>query len=341
MKKIFAILSALYVFGAVSLAETAETLDVFEEFAATENELSAESFNITTEKNKSVQSALKYRSDIKTLIFEIAIVPKAGSVEITDYKGGFVYTPNRDYVGEDSFGFRISSGGESSNIAYCNITIGDSSGDEVGFSYEDMRDHWANFSAVKLVERDVIKGERIGKRYFFYPEIEMRRIDVVEFILSALNIDFDGIDKNKTHIFGDSAVLPDYINEAAYLANKSGIIDGVRDGEFVYFRPYEYITRAELIKMIDSAMGGKTQNGDEIKFDDEGNIPDWAAQSVKNLVGYGIVKGFEDNTLRPYDKITKAQTAEMIYQMIKYNEKNSFQTVSERIIESLYGNYMV
>ena len=57
-------------------------------------------------------------------------------------------------------------------------------------------------------------------------------------------------------------------------------------------------------------------------------------QSVKNLVGYGIIKGFEDNTLRPYDNITKAQTAEMIYQMMKYD---SAATTIARIKQEFYG----
>lgn len=276
--------------------------------------------------------------------------PSNGTLTVTDADGKFTYTPNKDYTGTDYFSFRISGGGESSNISGCDIAVvGEESKpeepgfipEEPGFIYEDMRTHWGNYSAVKLVESDVVKGERIGKRYYFRPETKMRRLDVVEYILAALKTDFDEVDKNETHIFADSASLPEYINEAGYLANKKGFLAGVRDGENIYFHPYEYINRAEIIRMIDLAMSSKTQNGDEIKFADEKIIPDWAAQSVKNLVGYGIIKGFEDNTLRPYDDITKAQTAEMIYQMMKYNEQNSAATLSEGIIREMSGNYII
>ena len=84
-------------------------------------------------------------------------------------------------------------------------------------------------------------------------------------------------------------------------------------------------------------MSSKTRSDTELDFADASTIPDWAAQSVKNLVGYGIIKGFEDNTLRPYERITKAQTAEMIYQMMKYNAESSTQTMATRIKHQFYG----
>lgn len=341
MKKIFIMIPVFLIQFCVYAAEC-DTLDVFEEFAVSDAQITTEDFSVTAEKNKSVNGMLKYTAEIATVSFEITEQPTNGKVEITDYKGSFTYTPNKDFSGTDSFAFRIKAGGEESNISRCTVNVTEQKDDteELGFVYEDMRTHWGNYSAVKLVERDIVKGERIGKRYYFHPETNMRRLDVAEYILAAMKADFDTVDKNETHIFEDSASLPEYVNEAGYLANKKGFLAGVRDGEKVYFKPYEYINRAEIIRMIDLAMSSKTQNGDEIKFADENSIPDWAVQSVKNLVGYGIVKGFEDNTLRPFDKITKAQTAEMIYQMMKYNEENSVGTISARIRHEIYGNYI-
>lgn len=344
MKKIFAVLMAVSMFPACVYAKESDTLDVFEEFAVSDANLIAEDFNIIVQRNTPFEGTLKYTAEIATLRFEIVTPPVNGVVELAD-NGAFVYTPSKDYTGTDSFQFRISAGTENSNIARCSVAVVEENAEEappeeLGFVYEDMRTHWGNYSAVKLVEKDIVKGERIGSRYYFHPETKMRRIDVVEYMLAALKADYNDVNKDETHIFSDSASLPEYINEAGYLANKLGFLAGVREGENIYFRPYEYINRAEIIRMIDIAMSSKTKNGDEIKFADEGSIPDWAVQSVKNLVGYGIIKGFEDNTLRPYDNITKAQTAEMIYQMMKYIEENSTQTISARIRHELYGNYI-
>ncbi len=320
----------------IAAVSAADSLDVFEEYAVSDASLVCEQTFLNVTKNTPASGKLKFSSGTaENVAIEIVTLPKKGAVSVTATDGSFTYTPNTDALGTDSFQFRITTPTESSNISYCDITISENSATpDLGFVYEDMRTHWAGYSAIKLVENDIIKGERIGSRYYFHPETKMRRIDVIEYILAALKVDFKDVDKNETHIFSDSSSLPEYINEAAYLANKAGFLEGVRDGDKIYLHPYEYINRAEIIRMIDLAMGSKTQNGDKLAFADARNIPDWAMQSVKNLVGYGIIKGFEDNTLRPYDNITKAQTAEMIYQMMKYD---SAATTIARIKQEFYG----
>jgi hypothetical protein len=156
-------------------------------------------------------------------------------------------------------------------------------------------------------------------------------------IISALDADGVSVDGENTHIFADSASLPDYINNAAYRAHKIGIIDGEQNNGELYLNPYESITRAELMKMIDRAMSSKTRSNVSMDFTDFNTVPDWAVQSVKNLVGYGIAEGYDDNTVRPNEKVTKAQTVQMIYQMMKYNEQSSTPTISMRIKNGFYN----
>lgn len=341
MNKILGILTFCLMLSSVTVyAEDYDALDVFEEYAVSDALFVTEDMSVQTQKNQSVDDILKYTSDGGEIQIEIVTPPEHGQVTLIDDVGSFTYTPATDWIGTDVFQFKIGRDEEFSNISHCTIIVSEieeETPEIPGFVYEDMRTHWGNYSALKLVESDIVKGERIGNRYYFYPETQMRRIDVIEYILSALKVNFDEVDKNETHIFADSTQLPEYINESAYLANKIGFVEGVREGEHVFLRPYEYIVRAEIIRMIDIAMNSKTRNGDELTFTDEKTIPDWAAQSVKNLVGYGIIHGYEDNTLRPYAKITKAQTAEMIYQMMKYNEQNTSETMATRIKQSFYG----
>lgn len=339
MKRIFinTIILTLLASGIVYAGEC-DLLDVFEEIVITDTDVTCENFSVETTKNTPVISKLKFIGNGE-IAAEIVSLPLKGELNLIAASGEFTYTPSDGQTGTDSFRFRIIKDGQNSNIATCDIIIKESTSETPGteFVYEDMRSHWANYSAVKLVNEDIIKGERIGKRYYFYPETSMRRIDVIEYILAALKIDFEQINKNETHIFEDSADLPEYINYAAYLGHKYGFVNGVRVGEKIYLYPYEYIKRAEIIKMIDSAMGEKTMSGTEIKFMDEAAIPDWAVQSVKNLTGYGIIAGYDDGLLRPYENITKAQTAEMICQMIKYNRQNTQNTMAMRIKNEFYG----
>lgn len=328
-----------------------DALDVFEEYATADTVLvQCENFSLTVTKNKPATDKLRYTTNQTEIQFVIETMPKKGNVEIKNTEGEFVYTPFTDETGTDVFTFRITSGTEQSNIATCSIAITEEATpapdtsptpEPLGFVYTDMTDHWANYSAVKMVERDIIKGERIGSKYYFYPDLMLKRMDVVQYLLAALGAENTQIDTDNTHIFADSTQYPEYINRAAYIAYKLGIIEGEQNGDKLLLNPYKNITRVEMMKMIDRAMNPKTRSDVELTFIDKHLIPDWAVQYVKNMVGYGIVKGYDDNSLRPNEEVNKAQTVEMLYQMIKYNEENKTQTTSARIKSGIYDTLTV
>lgn len=321
--------------------------NVFEEYAARDaDSLYTESFSVETKKNIPIYDKLRFICELESPQFTVTIEPQKGKVEITQETGEFIYTPFQDEVGEDTFSFRITAGGEESNISSCTITITDeepetppsSSPEPLGFVYEDMQNHWGNYSAVKMVERDILKGERVGSKYYFYPDTTMKRIDVINYLLSALGADMNDVNVNETHIFEDSASLPEYINKIAYVAHKLGIIDGEQRDDKVYLNPYANINRVEIITMVDRATSSKTMSDVSLEdYVDAAAIPDWAAQHVKNLLGYGIIQGFDDKTIQPFATLTKAQTVEMLYQMIKYNESAGVETMANRIKKGFYG----
>lgn len=339
VKEIICAFCLVCIFSSACMAYEGDALDVFEEFAATRSAVSCESFQIKTRKNTPVTDKLRKSAD-GDVQFVITEPPEKGSVEITDSDGTFVYTPFNGQTGTDTFSFRAETSEEESNIAVCTVSIEqayESKPSPSSFSYADMIGHWGEYAAVKMVERDIVKGERIGAKYYFYPDRIMTRIDVINILISALGADSISVDDANTHIFEDSAVLPDYINNAAYRAHKLGIIDGRQQNGKVYLNPYECVTRAELMKMIDKAMSSKTKSSVKINFTDMRTVPDWAVQPLKNLVGYGIASGYDDNTIRPFEYVTKAQTVQMLYQMMKYNEQSSVPTAAMRIKNGFYS----
>lgn len=337
VKEIVCAFLLVCIFSGTCFAAEGDALDVFEEFASKSTMLVCENIQLSTNQNTALKGQLKYKADTD-VEFMITSVPEKGEVELTGTNGEFTYTPFEGKTGEDRFSFRISTEKEESNIAICVIDIKPyKASSPSSIVYADMQGHWGEYSAVKLMENDIIKGERIGSKYYFYPDKLMSRIDVINIVLSALGAVNMNIDGANTHIFEDSGLLPDYINNSAYCAHKLGIIDGsLTDGK-LYLNPYENVTRAELMKMIDRAMSSKTKSGVKLDFTDYHSLPDWAVQSVKNLVGYGITHGYGDNTIRPNEFVTKAQTAEMTYQMIKYNQNSSIPTASARIKNGFYN----
>ncbi len=184
--------------------------------------------------------------------------------------------------------------------------------------YEDMLEHWGAFSAGMLGAEGVIVGEEIGGRFYFYPDKVLTRIDFITLACSIFGV------KTKDSLEGNpfaDADVPAYMLRQAIAAYENGIISGKSENGALYLRPYDKLTRAEAIKILDNGLKLEHPATEVLSFADSDTIPQWAVQAIMNMEAYGIVKGFDDNTFRPYSSITKAQAGEMLYQVFKYREK--------------------
>lgn len=93
--------------------------------------------------------------------------------------------------------------------------------------------------------------------------------------------------------------------------NEAGIINGFPDGTF---KPSQDVTRGQAAKMIAGAFGLTTESTEE-----DPNFKDVATSSayyeaIVTLVNLGVVQGYEDDTFRPNDTITRGQMAVMVAQ---------------------------
>ena len=107
--------------------------------------------------------------------------------------------------------------------------------------------------------------------------------------------------------------------EGIELAAAKGIINGYADGTF---KPDAQVTRAQFITMLYRVAGspeveipeGKTEI--ELGFTDADTISDVYKKAVAWGVQNGIIKGYEDNTFRPNQAISRAQMATMLYRYL-------------------------
>lgn len=181
--------------------------------------------------------------------------------------------------------------------------------------YEDMLEHWGAYSAGMLGAEGVIVGEEIGGHFYFYPDKTLTRIDFIILANSVFGI------KTKDSLAGNpfsDTNIPSYMLRQAIAAYESGLISGTRAHGGLYLNPYDTLTRAEAIKILDNGLKLEHPATEPLSFVDSASIPQWAEQAVKNMEAYGIVKGYNDNTFRPYATVTKAQGAELLYQTFKY-----------------------
>lgn len=107
---------------------------------------------------------------------------------------------------------------------------------------------------------------------------------------------------------------------------EEGILNGYKENGRMYFKPDNYMNRAEFAKMIcafsgiDSADYADTQ----LVFGDSGDIPLWARDYVKAMYEMGIIKGrANDNgtyTFAPFDNISRAEAMTILGRIIEDNE---------------------
>jgi len=55
---------------------------------------------------------------------------------------------------------------------------------------------------------------------------------------------------------------------------------------------------------------------EDLPFVDSSDVPEWALKYVKIMVKSGYVSGYQDNTVRPYNFISRAEAATIISNMI-------------------------
>ncbi|CAH2215100.1 S-layer homology domain-containing protein [Tepidibacter aestuarii] len=103
-------------------------------------------------------------------------------------------------------------------------------------------------------------------------------------------------------------------NQIKSLVNK-GIVSGYSDGTF---KPDNYITRAEFISLINKAFNFKLVYNIDYK---DVSSQDWFYEDLRKAKAKGYISGYEDNTMRPNNKITRQEVAVIMAKVL--NKQNS------------------
>ena len=259
--------------------------------------------------------------------FDVGKNPTKGDITAFDQATGIIkYTPDKGFEGTDSFTFYGSLTDINSNEIKSNeatVTINVAKYAITPVEYADMLDHWAAYSAGSLGALDIVKGERIyysttgtfegateTKRYF-RPDEQITRGEFVLWLVSAMRIKPD---TSTVSVFSDK--VPSWMVGATNAAYHANIVLGTLVGGQRFLKANDTLTRLEAIVMIDRAMKLSTSSATP-DFKDWHAVPTWGQQAVMNLAGYGIVKGTPSGYLFPHEMLTRAETAELLFQSYK------------------------
>ena len=141
----------------------------------------------------------------------------------------------------------------------------------------------------------------------------MKKYQAVAFLLStAMTVN------SVAPVFGASSdILGHWAEVTITKWQNEGRIGGYEDGTF---QPDKAVTRAEFVRLLNSAVS--TPDGGSISFSDV-KAGDWYYNDVAKAVGSSIASGFEDNTFRPSETVTRTQAAVFICNALKLTPNES------------------
>lgn len=201
-------------------------------------------------------------------------------------------------------------GGGSSNVTvgagYDNGNYIDTS---VKYGFNDVaQGHWGYNAITCLNNAGILSGKGNG---MFFPDDNVTRAEFVKILVSAYNIDAVGTNMSFTDV-NNSDWYYTYILKAF----NAGVISGLSETSFA---PGSAITRQDAAVILKRILDNKgvelTQSN--TGFSDYDKVSDYAKDAVGKLSYKGIIKGFEDNTFRGSNTITRAEAAQLIYNAIK------------------------
>lgn len=177
-------------------------------------------------------------------------------------------------------------------------------------AFSDTHTHWAKDIIEKLAESGIINGFHENGTVLFRPDSNITRVQFSAMVAKAMGI--SDTDYNDVQLeFSDTDKIQPWALGYVKAMSKLGYISGRSDdGNSIYFDPESTITRAEAFTIIGRIVG--IDDSYTLGFADNAQIPQWAYASMATLADKGIIQGFEDNTIRPNNSITRAEAAVII-----------------------------
>ncbi len=281
--------------------------------APTLSQVPKNSLNVSTHRNITLYGTLPcYDPDGDQTTIEIVSYPEKGILVLTDrHSGEYTFTPGSDYAGKDSFTYVAKDiYGNYSAAATVSLTVTKPSSSVV---YSDIWGKPCYNAALTMAEEGIMSGTQIGSSSYFYPDREVSR---AEFCVMAMNaIGMTDLAPASTTVFSDDAEIAGDVKGYITTAYELGYIKGLYRGDTLCFEPNRAITRAEAAVMLGNMIGASAPTIAP-SFADADAVPTWASSSLSALTSMGILDT-EDGKAMPMSTVTRADAAEMLYELMR------------------------
>ncbi|ANF97429.1 S-layer homology domain-containing protein [Paenibacillus bovis] len=173
--------------------------------------------------------------------------------------------------------------------------------------FVDVESRYSENAINYLADRGIVNGDESGK---FNPKAGITRAEFVSMLLRSNNEQLEDSASTQPLSGRFSDIDGKWYTSNVVKAAEMNYIQGYPDGTF---KPDRIITRAEAASILQSFI--QAEKGAAYSFSDEKLIPEWAKTAINKLGGELFI-GYENGQFKPQRKITKEETAVVIYRLL-------------------------
>ncbi len=181
--------------------------------------------------------------------------------------------------------------------------------------FADTEGHWAEELLGYMHSAKIISGDPTDGTLKFNPQKPMSRSEFAVMMTNFLGIDKE-VYKDTALPYSDLDTIPAWALDSFKALYSEGILKGRYVSETESCAdPLSTITRAEAATIVARALPSGFFNR-SIDILDQSDIPTWAKAGIDALISLGAINGYEDQTLRPLNTLTKAEAAKILYSIM-------------------------
>ena len=215
-------------------------------------------------------------------------------------------------IGGGGGGGSISSGSKNtvSVISPVSGIVSETTAQTAKVPFTDLEDcDWAKEAIETLYKKNIVSGRSESS---FAPNDNITREEFLTMLMNALNLN----DLSAECDFADASK-----DRWSYKTIASAAKYGILQGYNGYCNPSDNITRQDLTAMAYRALKvsdiNLSQTRDYVYFSDNYEIANYAAEAVEIMYRSGVINGMTESEFVPNEAATRAQSAKIIYEIIK------------------------
>ena len=178
---------------------------------------------------------------------------------------------------------------------------------EKAFPFTDVGEkHWARTAINYLYQRDIVSGVTLTT---YGPNVKVNRAMAVTILYRVAGTP----EHSGKNPFND-VKAGQWYTDAVIWAYENNIVSGIDKDKF---GPTNNLTREQLVTFMFryAAFDGRdvSARGDLSKVKDSSAISSWAKDAMQWAIAEGVIKGYDDGSVKPKGTATRAEFAQVIY----------------------------